>query len=143
MKNPTWKSELLGLVETLKADPWVIALFPMFWSSNWFYTYQFNDFNDAVFDTRTRSLNNLLYWASQIIGASIFGYCLDFKKFSRPTRAKAAWAALFILTMVIWGGGYDFQRGYTRVSVASSDYKAVVCFWRPARAIDQMLISLK
>ncbi len=59
-KNPTWKTELLGLVETLKTDSYIVFLFPMFFASNWFYTYQFNDFNAAKFDVRTRALNNVL-----------------------------------------------------------------------------------
>ena len=43
MKNPSWKSEFLGLLETLRTDTWVVFLFPMFLASNWFYTYQFQD----------------------------------------------------------------------------------------------------
>lgn len=43
MKNPSWKSEIFGLFECLRTDVWVILLFPMFFASNWFYTYQFND----------------------------------------------------------------------------------------------------
>lgn len=60
MKNPTWKTELLGLWETIRTDSYVVFLFPMFFASNWFYTYQFNDFNGAKFNVRTRSLNNTL-----------------------------------------------------------------------------------
>lgn len=57
--------------ETLKFEPFIVLLFTMFWSSNWFYTYQFNAINGAHFDTRTKSLNGLLYWLSQIIAAVI------------------------------------------------------------------------
>jgi len=42
MKNPSWKTELLGLRDTFISDPYILFLFPMFFSSNWFYTYQFN-----------------------------------------------------------------------------------------------------
>ncbi|KAK3715817.1 hypothetical protein LTR37_006800 [Vermiconidia calcicola] len=119
MKNPTWKSEILGLWETFFTDPYILLLFPMFFSSNWFYTYQFNDVNAAKFNTRTRALNSVLYWSSQIVGAAIFGYLLDWTKFRRTTRARAAWAALFVLTFAIWGGGYAFQKGYTRAEVAA------------------------
>ena len=66
MKNPTWKTEILGLWETLWNDPYVIFLFPMFFASNWFYTYQFNDVNSARFDVRTRALNSVLYWLAQM-----------------------------------------------------------------------------
>lgn len=117
MKNPTLKTEVVGLYQTLRSDPYIVTLFPMFFASNWFYTYQFNDVNLAQFNTRTRALNNVLYWTSQIVGAFIFGYGLDMRWFSRTMRAKLAWAVLFLLTMVIWGGGYDFQKQYTRALV--------------------------
>ncbi|KAF4780714.1 major facilitator superfamily transporter [Colletotrichum scovillei] len=110
MKNPSWQSEFKGLWETLAQDPWIILLFPMFFTSNVFYTYQTNDMNAPHFNTRTRSLNNLLYWSSQIIGALIFGYALDFPKVRRSVRAKASYITLFVLTMAIWGGGYAWQK---------------------------------
>jgi hypothetical protein len=109
MKNPTWASEFLGLWETLLSDTYVILLFPMFFASNWFYTYQFNGMNGAHFDVRTRALNNTLYYIAQIIGAFVFGYSLDITYFQRTTRAKASLITLFVLTMVIWGGGYAWQ----------------------------------
>jgi len=117
MKNPSWKSEFIGLYETIKFEPFVILLFPMFWSSNWFYTYQPNAINAARFDTRTRALNDVLYWGAQIFGALIFGYALDLERFSRSVRAKAALILLFVLTMVTWGGGLAYQKQYTRATV--------------------------
>ncbi|KAI5460566.1 major facilitator superfamily domain-containing protein [Mariannaea sp. PMI_226] len=123
MKNPTWQSELLGLWETLKFQPLVLLLFPMFFASNWFYTYQFNAVNGAYFTTRTKSLNGLLYWLAQIIAAIIWGYLLDLEHIRRTTRARAALAVLFILTWAIWGGGYAFEKGYTRESAADPNFK--------------------
>jgi hypothetical protein len=114
MKHPTWKTEIVGLWETLRSDPYIILLFPMFFASNWFYTYQFNDVNLAQFNKRTRALNNTLYWVAQMFGASIFGFALDTANIRRTTRAKAAWAAMFVLTFIVWGGGYAFQRQYVR-----------------------------
>ncbi|KAL2130862.1 hypothetical protein VTI74DRAFT_5852 [Chaetomium olivicolor] len=110
MKNPSWKTEIMGLVETITSAPWVVLLFPMFFASNVFYTYQGNDMNGAHFNTRTRSLNGLLYWLSQIIGAIVFGYALDFPGVRRSIRAKASFVALFLLTFAIWGGGYAWQK---------------------------------
>ncbi|KAI6748509.1 hypothetical protein HG530_015545 [Fusarium avenaceum] len=118
MKNPTWQSELWGLWETLRFEPFVVLLFPMFFVSNWFYVYQQNAVNGAYFNTRTKALNSLLYWMAQIIAAAIWGYLLDRENVRRSTRAKAAWAALFVLTFAIWGGGYAFEKTYTRESVA-------------------------
>lgn len=117
-KNPTWKSELMGLVETFKSDPYILFMFPMFFASNWFYAYHFNGVNGARFNTRTKALNGVIYYIMQIVGAYIFGYALDYPKVRRSIRAKAAWVAIFVLTFAIWGGGYDFQKGYTRADVA-------------------------
>jgi len=117
MKHPTWQSEFVGLWTTVKSEPYVLLLFPMFWSSNWFYTYQQNSVNAALFNTRTRALNSFLYWFAQIVGAIIVGPMLDFPKVRRVVRARGALVFLIILTLVIWGGGYDLQKGYTRESV--------------------------
>ncbi|KAK1754380.1 major facilitator superfamily domain-containing protein [Echria macrotheca] len=130
MKNPSWKTEIMGLFETLIQNPWVVLLFPMFFASNTFYTYQGNDFNGAHFNTRTRALNNTLYWTSQIIGAVIFGYALDFGKARRSIRAKASFIALFVLTFVIWGGGYAWQsKQVTRDVVEAEDSTYVKVDW--------------
>ena len=103
MKHPTWQSEIVGLYEVMKTDWYIALLFPMFFASNFFYTYQFQDVNLAKFTVRTRSLNGVLYWMSQIIGAYIFGYALDFARLKRTMRAKAALVALFVITMgEIW-----------------------------------------
>src|ERR1035438_8819095 len=106
MKNPTWQTEFVGLWETIKYEPFVILLFPMFWSSNWFYTYQQNDVNGAHFDTRTKALNGVLYYSAQIVGALVLGYALDIQSIRRTVRAKAALGMLLVATMVIYGGGY-------------------------------------
>ncbi|KAF3388435.1 hypothetical protein F1880_003719 [Penicillium rolfsii] len=117
MKSPSWWTEIYGLWETVKAEPYIILLFPMFWSSNWFYTYQQNGINGAYFDTRTKALNGFLYWFAQIVAAVIIGPLLDFEGVRRSVRAKIAFAVLFVLTMVIWGGGYAWQKHYTREDV--------------------------
>ncbi|RYO56103.1 UNC93-like protein [Alternaria tenuissima] len=114
MQHPTWQSEIFGLWETLRTDPYIILLFPMFFASNWFYTYQFNDVNYARFNVRTRALNNTLYWLAQIFGAVVFGFALDFPNVRRTTRAKIAWVTMLVLTFAVWGGGYVFQRQYSR-----------------------------
>ena len=84
--------------EVFRTDTYILLFFPMFLASNWFYTYHFQDVNAAVFTLRTRSLNGVLYWISQIIGAGIFGYALDSPMLKRTTRAKIALVTLFVLT---------------------------------------------
>jgi hypothetical protein len=125
MKAPSWKTEIVGLWTVLWTDPYIVLLFPMFFASNFFYTYQFQDVNLAQFDTRTRALNGVLYWGSQIVGAAIFGFALDMSRFSRTARARGCLIALFVITMVIWGGGYDFQKGYQRDPRCLSKDKAI------------------
>jgi hypothetical protein len=122
MKHPTWHSEIFGLWEVLLSDPYIVLLFPMFFSSNWFYTYQFNDVNLAKFNIRTRALNNLLYWICQIFGAFVFGYALDLQAVRRTVRAKVALAVLLLLTGGVWTGGYYFQVTYTREEVSKSSF---------------------
>lgn len=141
MKHPTWKSEFLGLWQVLRSDPYIILLFPMFLASNWFYTYQTNVVNLARFNVRTRSLNSTLYWLSQIFAALVFGYVLDLKSFRRTTKAKAALATLFVLTMTIWGGGYASQKQYTR---ASTDVEAgfITLDWKWSGYVGPMFLYI-
>lgn len=120
MKHPTWKSEFAGLFETLRSDYYIVLFFPMFLASNWFYGYQFNAINGAYFNIRTRSLNSLLYWLMQMVGAGIFGQLLDMQRFSRSVRARVMLFVLLAVTMGIWAGGYVFQKTFTRESVQAT-----------------------
>ncbi|KAA8645160.1 hypothetical protein EYZ11_009630 [Aspergillus tanneri] len=122
-KSPSWTTEIVGLWTTIRSEPYIILLFPMFWSSNWFYTYQQNAINAAHFDTRTKALNGFLYWFAQIVAAVLMGPLLDWERFRRSVRAKAALIALFVLTMAIYGGGYAWQKGYTRETVTAPDFE--------------------
>ena len=117
MKNPSWQTEGMGLIETIRYEPYVILLFPMFWCSNWFYTYQQNAVNASRFDVRTRALNSLLYYGAQIAGALSLGYLLDLENYRRSVRAKACLGMLIIMTLAIWGGGYAYMKSYTRFDV--------------------------
>lgn len=113
----SWADELRGVFQGLLSDPLILLLFPYFWASNWFYTWQFNDFNLALFNPRTRALNNLLYWLSQILGAGLFGLFLDSSRLSRRARAHIGWAILFAQIMAVWGGNYVIQRTYDRDTI--------------------------
>lgn len=132
MKNPTWSSEFKGLWETLFKDSWILLLFPMFFASNIFYTYQNNGLNAAHFNTRTRTLNGLLYWLAQIVGAVISGYALDVKFLRRSVKAKVSFGWLMFLTLAIWGGGYAWQKDQvTRAEMDIEDpaYLATLVDW--------------
>uniref|UniRef100_A0A804HZN1 Uncharacterized protein n=1 Tax=Musa acuminata subsp. malaccensis TaxID=214687 RepID=A0A804HZN1_MUSAM len=58
------------------------------WASNFFYIYQFNNVNDLLFNLRTKRLNNIFYWGTQMVSSMAIGYVLDFSFRSRRTRAK-------------------------------------------------------
>lgn len=120
MKNPSWSSEIMGLWNTMYLSPWVLLLFPMFFCSNIFYTYQNNGLNGTHFNIRTRSLNGLLYWLAQIVGAVINGYLLDYQGIRRSVKAKISWVVLFVLTFGIWGGGYAWQKDQPSREVLTS-----------------------
>ncbi len=110
-RQPSWKTEFMGLFITLKTDPMIVLLFPMFFTSNWFYTWrqfldlpqfdthelipstEFSGFNGALFSIRARSLNNVCYWISQILGSVLIGLLLDRKSLSRRARAFSGWTA--------------------------------------------------
>lgn len=72
----------------------------------------------ARFNVRTRALNWLIYWTAQIVGSMAAGFLLDLARFQRKTRARAGLITLFAITMSLWGGGYVWQRNYTRESAS-------------------------
>ncbi|KAK2749391.1 hypothetical protein FQN57_006323 [Myotisia sp. PD_48] len=141
MKNPTWKTELVGLWQTIRSEPYIILLFPLFFASNWFTAYQFNAVNGAYFNTRTKALNNILYWLMQIIGAGIFGYGLDSEGISRSLKARINLVVMIALSMAVWGGGYAFAKGYTRASV-SKDSGFVHMDWEHSGYIGPMFLYM-
>ncbi|KZT28006.1 MFS general substrate transporter [Neolentinus lepideus HHB14362 ss-1] len=120
---PSWTSELRGLVTTLLTDPMIVLLFPMFFASNWYFTWQFNDYNAALFNVRARSLNNLLYWISTIMGSTIIGFVLDMPHRSRRFRAFSGWILVISVTFIVHAWAFIYQRQYTRESVPTNSVK--------------------
>jgi len=116
-RHPSWKVELYGLWLTLRTDPLIVLLFPMFFASNWFTTWQFNDYNDALFNIRARSLNNLVYWLAQIVGSISIGLLLDQRHIRRRTRAFSGWVILMAMVFAVHTWAYFYQKGYTRESI--------------------------
>jgi len=121
--HPSWKSEFAGLGVALKTDPYIILLFPMFFASNWFYTWQFNDYNAALFSIQGRSLNNTVYWIAQIFGSVSIGILLDQTRMRRRVRAFVAWTILFAMVFVVHTWAYFYQRGYSRNTLPPQSMK--------------------
>ncbi|KAG6380477.1 major facilitator superfamily domain-containing protein [Boletus reticuloceps] len=116
-RSPSWKSEFYNLWVAVITDPMILLLFPMFFASNYFYTWQFNDYNSALFNIRARSLNNFMYWLSQIIGSWMISLVLDSARFRRRTRAFAGWVILFVMAFIVHIWAYEYQKTYTRQSI--------------------------
>ncbi|KAH7885030.1 major facilitator superfamily domain-containing protein [Phlebopus sp. FC_14] len=122
VRHPSWKTEFFSLFVALKSDPWIVLLFPMFFASNYFYTWQFNDYNGAIFTTRARGLNNFVYWTSQIFGSVLIGYfILDKKQLRRRVRAFVGWVIVFAMVFVVHIWAYFYQRTYTRATAPSME----------------------
>uniref|UniRef100_A0A0W0F2B5 Duf895 domain membrane protein n=1 Tax=Moniliophthora roreri TaxID=221103 RepID=A0A0W0F2B5_MONRR len=121
LENPSWKTQIYGLWVALRTDPLIVLLFPMFFASNWFYTWQFNAYNGAIFNIRARSLNNFVYWSSQIVGSVAISFLLDRKSLSRRARAFGSWIVLFLLIFATHIWGYFYQKNYDRGTYPADD----------------------
>jgi hypothetical protein len=106
-KAAHWTTELKGVVNVWRE--WrMLALIPAFLASNWFYAYQFR-INSVYFDPSTRALNDLMYWAMQVLGSAMVGFLLDYKGLSRRARGLLTLVILFCVINAIWAGGFAFQ----------------------------------
>ncbi|KAF9246914.1 major facilitator superfamily domain-containing protein [Melanogaster broomeanus] len=116
-KHPSWKTEFYSLYVAFKTDPWIVLLFPMFYASNYFYTWQQNDYNAALFDIRARSLNAFVYWLAQIFGSVFLGYfILDHTKLRRRVRALVGWVVILAMVFIVHIWAYFYQKTYTRAT---------------------------
>ncbi|KAI9025972.1 major facilitator superfamily domain-containing protein [Phycomyces nitens] len=106
-KSAHWTKEVKGALMIWKE--WrMMALIPAFLASNWFYAYQFR-INAIYFDPSTRALNDLMYWAFQIVGSILLGFLLDYQGMSRRGRGLVGLAIIFAIVMAVWAGGFAFQ----------------------------------
>lgn len=131
-RHPSWKVEIYGLWVAVRDDPLIILLFPMFFASNWFYTWrqfpfqtvcvasqltrfiiEFNAYNGYLFNIQARSLNNLVYWIAQIIGSILIGFLLDHKAIKRRARAFVGWGVLFVAVFAVHIWAYFYQKYFS------------------------------
>ncbi|KAG0257961.1 hypothetical protein BG011_003628 [Mortierella polycephala] len=102
------KAEFVAILSVF-CDWRMLLLIPAFFFSNFSYTYQFNDFNGFNFNIRTRSLNSIIFWVAQIIGALFIGHLLDRIPLRRPRRAILGLAVVALLFMGTWIGALMIQ----------------------------------
>ncbi|KAF9968190.1 hypothetical protein BGZ70_006013 [Mortierella alpina] len=101
-------SELKSVFALFK-DWRMLALVPMFFSSNWVYTYQFTAVNAFNFTVRSRLMNSMFYWLAQIFASIVYGAFLDRAKWTRQTRARYGLILLAVVLAGTWVGGIIFQ----------------------------------
>jgi len=102
----------------------MLLVLPAAWASNFFYTYQFNHVNGALFTIRTKGLNNVFYWGAQMLGSAGIGYFLDFGFASRRKRGLVGVLAVALVGTAIWGGGLANQLKYNHGELADRiDFK--------------------
>jgi MFS family permease len=107
--SPT--SELISVFK-LFLDWRMLCLIPMFFTSNWVYTYQFNAVNAFNFTLRSRAMNSMFYWLAQIFASVAYGQFLDRREWSRTKRARYGLILLTLLLGGTWTGGFFFQRTF-------------------------------
>lgn len=122
-KFSNWKREAIEIMHLFR-DWKMLCLIPLFAGSNWFYTYQFQVYNGGgYFNLRARSLNNLLYWLCQIIGAGAFGILLDWSRLgTRRTRAIIGNTLVLAILCASWIGGIFVQKKFTFESVKAEGF---------------------
>ncbi|KAM1127061.1 UNC93-like protein 1 [Malus sylvestris] len=92
----------------------MLLIVPAAWSSNFFYTYQFNNVNQIMFNLRTRGFNNVFYWGAQMLGSVVIGHIMDFSFKSRRMRGFAGISVVGVIGTAIWIGGLANQLNYSR-----------------------------
>ncbi|KAI0066656.1 MFS general substrate transporter [Artomyces pyxidatus] len=117
----TPREEVRNLIVVLK-DRRMIALIPMFFASNYFYSYQ-GAVNTFYFDGPTRALNATLEGAGAIVGALVIGFLvLDGSYFKRRTRGYLGLAFVTITTIIVWSCGLAWQVEFTRNTVSPKQH---------------------
>lgn len=101
----------------------MLLIVPAAWASNFFYSYQFNQVNGALFNLRTRGLNNVFYWGAQMLGSVGIGYIFDFSFKSRRKRGLVGITIVAILGTGIWAGGLANQKNYFKNPPKKLDFK--------------------
>ncbi|KAF8517386.1 MFS general substrate transporter [Hysterangium stoloniferum] len=126
----TVREEVRGTMR-LFLDWRMLALLPMSFASNYFYSYQ-AAINEGRFDGPTRTLNGTLSAVGSIAGALLIGFfVLDGTRFHRRTRGYMGLGVVTALTIIVWAVGLSWQVTFTRaeatpdnlINYHDADYK--------------------
>ncbi|KAJ3260465.1 hypothetical protein HK103_000607 [Boothiomyces macroporosus] len=113
-KHNSVKAEIHNFWKAI-LDKRIIVLIPAFFTSNFFYGYQFNAVNGMLFNLRTRGLNNCLYWGAQMLGAYLFGtFVLDKHSWSFRKRGTVGLVVVAFVSTLSWALGLILQSSFSR-----------------------------
>ena len=99
------KEEIVAAAKAIM-DPFVIKMLLFFFTSTWFYTYEFNGYNNMLFNVRTRGLNSGLFWGSEMIGATLTGFITDKKGWTMRKRGVCAFIWNLVALTIAWGAAF-------------------------------------
>lgn len=91
----------------------MLFLFPMFFTSNYYYAYQ-GSIIAFMFNARTRALASLITQVGAMLGAVLIGTILDRAPGTRRARAIAAWCVTLALELGVWAGAVAWQVQFKR-----------------------------
>lgn len=89
----------------------MIALLPLFFTSNYFYAYQASVVS-ALYNARTRALSSFLTNLGSIVGANFIGAVLDHTPLKRRGRAITAFAVVAFIQLLMYASALAFQVQY-------------------------------
>lgn len=113
MENSLTPTEELREFARQFKDWRMLALFPMFFASNYFYAYQ-GAIVPFLFIGRARALSSLVTNLGAVLGGLFVGFLLDLIPGNRRRRAIIGWVIVCIFLIAVWGGGVAFQVQFTR-----------------------------
>jgi hypothetical protein len=123
----TWSSAYTGVYVRLQRDPYIIAMFPLMFASNYYLPYEFNDINLTRFNVRTRALNVILFYSGGILGAYSAGLTLDVKLISRRSRTLLAVFTLLAVSTAAFAAAYLWQGSVSREDTESIGFPLIDC----------------
>ncbi|KAM6538101.1 hypothetical protein FALCPG4_003983 [Fusarium falciforme] len=103
------------LLAKLIRIPTVLAIVPLMLYAQWFLSYQWQ-FNFAYFTVRHRALNSMLFYITGLIAALLFGWLLDWERFTRKTRARIGFIILLVTTGSSWILGQAVQVHFSKTT---------------------------
>ncbi|OMH85529.1 UNC93-like protein 2 [Zancudomyces culisetae] len=108
-----WGDEVRKVIGLFGNKRMILILFMSF-SSNFFYSYQFNYYNGRNFTTDSKGFNSIFYWGSQMIGSVLIGFVLD-SKMSRKTRAYIGTTIVVVFFNLVWLLTHFEQKRLTKI----------------------------